>query len=87
MSLPILTYWDSSVKNAKIEKKQANALKKLLVLLGAQKVNILKNNVVEAHFDTWENMEKAKKDILFPLQMLFSKDNIESVYGKVNFGK
>ena len=79
---PIISFWNSS--NLSIEKKQASSLKKLLLLLGAKKVSI-KAKSIEAYFDSWKTLEKVNKDILTPIQILFSNSNIESSFGKVIF--
>ena len=78
----IITFWNSSTLT--IEKKQATALKKLLLLLGAKKVSI-KAKSIEAYFDSSKTLEKINKDILTPIQLLFNNDNIESSFGKVVF--
>jgi len=43
-------------------------------------VKIQKGTVI-ATFSSWKDFEKANKDVLTPLQILFSQDGIESVYG------
>ena len=82
MHPPILTFWDSS--GEKITSKQVTALKTLLKLVGAVNVRKMPNGSVQSKFESWEAMEKANKNILTPLQILFQINTIDSTFGKVN---
>jgi hypothetical protein len=81
---PILTIWDSNSSETKgIKPKQTDALKRLLLLLGATRVTKRPKGAVEARFKTWKAMEDAHKNVLAPLSVLFSR-RIDTSYGRVN---
>jgi hypothetical protein len=73
----ILTFWTSG---SSIHDKQVKALKTLLKLAGATTVRKMANGSIQSEWKDWKSMEKANKDILTPLQMLFLSD-IDSTFG------
>lgn len=82
MNPPIISFWDTN--GSIIPKKQTDALKWLLKSVGATKVSSSsKTKSVTATFATWDEMEKANKDILTPLQILFGNAGIDSTFGTV----
>jgi hypothetical protein len=83
MKPSIISFWDTN--GNPIQKRQADALKWLLYKVGAVKVRCSsKNKCMTATFASWDEMEKANKDILTPLQILFGhKQGIDSTFGRV----
>lgn len=83
-NLPIITFWRSDLDPSKhklIDAKYGLALKKLLKMIGAISVKTLPNGAITAKFNSWKSLEKANKDILVPLEILWKGGNIESVFG------
>jgi len=81
---PIITFWRGDLDPSKhklIDTKYGLALKKLLKLIGAESVKTLSNGAIVAKFKTWKALEKANKDFLVPLELLWNGGNIDSVFG------
>lgn len=74
----ILTFWNPH--GLSIPDNQVKALKTLLKLVGATSVLKMANGFIQSEFKDYKTMEKANKDILTPLQMLFLSD-IDSTFG------
>jgi hypothetical protein len=74
----ILTFWTSG---SSIPDTQVKALKTLLKLVGATSVRKMANGSIQSEFKNWKSMEKANKDILTPLQILFQSADIDSTFG------
>lgn len=79
---PILTFWNST--GERILDAQFKALKTLLNMVGSIFVRKMADGTIQAKFKSWDEMEKANKDVLNPLQCLFSIKTIESSFGIVH---